>query len=153
MGTMLALGPPPFHTPADLASTAAVVLASTPLRTYPHRPDSRLFSRTARLMAHSLSANKRIRQSEATQARNRWRKTKLRESIKVFLDKVAHGTVEEATTAFRSASQVIDRTAQKGIIHKNQAARRKSRLNARLKAMATAGPAKTTTKKKVVKKA
>ena len=108
-------------------------------------------------MAHSLSANKRIRQSEAANARNRWRKAEMRESIKGFLDKVAHGTFDEATTAFRAAARIIDRSAQKGLIHKNQAARRKRRLNARLKAMKTAAAAPKaaakTAKKPAAKKA
>jgi small subunit ribosomal protein S20 len=58
------------------------------------------------------------------------------------LDKIAHGSVDEAKTAFQEAASVIDRTAQKGVIHRNQAARRKSRLNARLKAKALGTTAK-----------
>jgi small subunit ribosomal protein S20 len=95
-------------------------------------------------MAHSLSANKRIRQSESRNARNRWRKLAMREATSACLDKIAHGTAEEAAAAFRAATKVIDRTAQRGVIHKNQAARRKSRLSARLKAKSApaAAPAK-----------
>lgn len=85
-------------------------------------------------MAHSLSAKKRVRQTESHNARNRWRKVQMRTAIKECLEKIAHGSADEATKAFRSAAQVIDKVAQKGVIHKNQAARRKSRLNARLKA-------------------
>lgn len=92
-------------------------------------------------MAHSLSAKKRIRQNSKRRARNRWRKTSMREVIKDFLEKIAHGTTDEATKAYRSAAKVIDRTAQVGTIHKNQAARRKSRLMQRLKAREKAGPA------------
>ncbi len=84
-------------------------------------------------MAHSLSAKKRVRQAEATNARNRWRKVAMREAVKTCIDKIAHGTAEEATKAFNAAARVIDRSAQKGVLHKSQAARRKSRLNARLK--------------------
>ena len=89
-------------------------------------------------MAHSLSAKKRIRQNIKRKARNKWRKTTMREAVKEFMDKVAHGSVEDATKAFRVASRLIDRTAQVGTIHKNQAARRKSRLASRLKAKALA---------------
>ncbi|MGP1311057.1 MAG: 30S ribosomal protein S20 [Phycisphaerales bacterium] len=85
-------------------------------------------------MAHSVSAKKRVRQNEAARARNRWRKRAMRESIKDVLDKVVHGGVDESQEALRKACAVIDRTAQKGVIHRNTAARYKSRLNARVKA-------------------
>ena len=62
----------------------------------------------------------------------------MREAIKDFQQKLAHGSTDEAKEAYRAASTAIDRTAAKGIIHKNQAARRKSRLNTQLKAKATA---------------
>lgn len=87
-------------------------------------------------MAHSLSARKRVRQNATNRARNRWRLKTLRTAVKEFLDKLAHGTVEEAKESYRKAAAVVDRTAQKGIIHKSQASRRKSRMNARLKAKA-----------------
>lgn len=58
----------------------------------------------------------------------------MRTAIKEFEEKVLHGSADEAKDAFKSVSRLIDRTAAKGIIHKNQAARRKSRMNARLKA-------------------
>ncbi len=84
-------------------------------------------------MAHSVSARKRIRQNVAARSRNRWRLRTLRASLREFEDKLVHGTVEEAQSAFRSASQLLDKTAGKGVIHKNTAARKKSRLNKRLK--------------------
>ena len=106
-------------------------------------------------MAHSLSAQKRIRQNAKRKARNRWRTRTMKEAVKAFLHTVSHGSAKEAETAFRKVSQIIDRTAQKGVIHRNQASRRKSRLSKRLKAMASgtkaaAAPAKTagTTKSK-----
>lgn len=89
-------------------------------------------------MAHSNSAKKRIRQNITARARNRWRIRAMREAMKDFSDKVAHGSNEEATASFRKAAAVIDRTAQKGVIHRNQAARRKSRMNKHLKAKVTA---------------
>lgn len=85
-------------------------------------------------MAHSLSAKKRIRQNAKRNARNRWRLKSMRGAIKDFLDKLAHGSTSDAQTAFKKVTQLIDRTAAKGTIHKNQAARRKSRLSKRLKA-------------------
>jgi small subunit ribosomal protein S20 len=89
-------------------------------------------------MAHSLSARKRVRQNETSRARNRWRLRTMRDAIKEFRDKLAHGSVEDATTAFRAVSKVVDKTAAKGVIHKNQASRRKSRMSAALKARKTA---------------
>jgi small subunit ribosomal protein S20 len=89
-------------------------------------------------MAHSLSAKKRIRQNVKRRARNRWRMKAMKSAIKTFLDKLAHGSVDDARGAYREAASTIDRTAQHGVIHRNQAARRKSRLNARLKAKALA---------------
>jgi len=87
-------------------------------------------------MAHSVSARKRIRQNESHRARNRWRLRTMRTAIKDFNEKILHGSVDEASEALKTAGQAIDKTAAKGVIHKNQAARRKSRLAARLKAKA-----------------
>jgi small subunit ribosomal protein S20 len=98
-------------------------------------------------MAHSLSAKKRIRQNLKNRARNKWRMRSMRMAVKDFLDKIAHGTEAEATEAFKKVSRIVDRTASKGVIHKNQAARRKSRMSHRLKAK-FAAPAKATTGKK-----
>ncbi|MEL7473413.1 MAG: 30S ribosomal protein S20 [Planctomycetota bacterium] len=89
-------------------------------------------------MAHSLSAKKRIRQNVSHRARNRWRLRSMRQALKAFDEALLHGSNEEATAAYRTVSAVIDKTAQKGVIHARQAARRKSRLNARLKAKTTA---------------
>lgn len=105
-------------------------------------------------MAHSLSAKKRIRQNESANARNRWRKSEMREARKEVLEKIAHGSIDEAKAAFKKAAQLIDKTASKGVIHKNTAARLKSRLNARLKTRVLSGAAAGTKSaaKKAVKK-
>lgn len=58
----------------------------------------------------------------------------MREALKDFNEQVLHGTVEQAAASFKKLSRIIDRTAAKGVIHKNQASRRKSRLSARMKA-------------------
>ncbi len=87
-------------------------------------------------MAHSTSAKKRIRQNISHRSRNRWRFRTLRTAVKAFDEKILHGSVEEATQACRAAAQLYDRSAQKRVIHKNTAARRKSRMNAQLKAKA-----------------
>lgn len=92
-------------------------------------------------MAHSLSARKRLRQNVKRRALNRWRLRAMRLAVKEFRSKLVHGTVDEATEAFRACSKIVDRTAQKGVIHKNQAARRKSRMSAALKARKTTASA------------
>ncbi len=84
-------------------------------------------------MAHSLSAKKRIRQNAKNAARNRWRMRTMRGAIKEFLGKLAHGSNQEIQESYGKVVKVIDRTAANGVIHKNQAARRKSRLNKRMK--------------------
>lgn len=84
-------------------------------------------------MAHSNSAKKRIRQNVTRRARNRWRMKSMRTAIKSFDQAIAQGSVEEATEAFRAASKIVDRTAQSGVIHRNQASRRKSRMSKHLK--------------------
>lgn len=89
-------------------------------------------------MAHSRSARKRVRQNETHRSRNRWRLRAMRAAIKDFRTKLAAGDNDGAKESLRTCCSVIDRTAQKGVIHKNQAARRKSRLNAALKASVTA---------------
>lgn len=88
-------------------------------------------------MAHSVSARKRIRQNARRRARNRWRLRAMRVAIKDFHEQILHGSVDQARDSFRTTSRLIDKTAAKGVIHKNQAARRKSRLSARLKAKAS----------------
>jgi len=84
-------------------------------------------------MATTLSAKKRIRQNAARRARNRWRLRTMRSSLKAFQSAIASGDANGAKDAFRAASRIVDKSAQAGVIHKNQAARRKSRMSARLK--------------------
>jgi small subunit ribosomal protein S20 len=84
-------------------------------------------------MAHSLSAKKRIRQNEQANARNRWRKVRIKTSIKAFEDAVMAGDKTKAAEAFKAASRTLDQIAATGTIHRKNAARRKSRLAARLK--------------------
>ncbi len=88
-------------------------------------------------MAHSNSAKKRVRQNITARARNRWRMRNMRDAMKSFETALDTGTNAEATAAFRTVSAVIDRTAQAGVIHSNQASRRKSRMNVKLKAKVT----------------
>lgn len=84
-------------------------------------------------MANTQSAKKRIRQNQKRRALNRWRLRTMRTAIKSFKKAVADGDLGKADETFRVASAVVDKTAQKGVIHRNQAARRKSRMSAELK--------------------
>jgi len=84
-------------------------------------------------MAHSRTARKRVRQNLKRRAINRWRLRAMRDALKTFSDKIMHGSADEAKAAYLVCQKVIDRSAQRGAIHKNQAARRKSRLVKKLK--------------------
>lgn len=87
-------------------------------------------------MANIRSAQKRARQSEERRQRNKARRTRMRTSIKRVLKAVKSGDREQAQQAYQDAVRVIDRTANRGIIHKNKAARHKSRLNAKIRSLA-----------------
>ncbi len=88
-------------------------------------------------MAHSLSAKKRVRQNIKARARNRWRLRTLRSILKDFDEKILHASVDDARQAFNACCSILDKTASNGVIHKNTAARKKSRLNERLRAKAS----------------
>ncbi|MGZ4959007.1 MAG: 30S ribosomal protein S20 [Methylomonas sp.] len=87
-------------------------------------------------MANSPQARKRARQAENSRIRNAGQRSNLRTFIKKVIAAVRAGDKEQAQAAFKSAVPVIDSAVNKGIIHKNKAARSKSRLNNRLRAMA-----------------
>jgi len=72
-------------------------------------------------------------------ARNRARKTALRAEVKTFMTTLGSGDMKKAEEALAKAVAVMDRVAVKGTIHKNQAARRRSRLTKRLNAARKAG--------------
>ncbi len=89
-------------------------------------------------MANSASANKRIRQNERRRLRNKAEKTRLRTQLKKFVKALEAGNSDEAGTEFRKATVLLDRASRRGVIHGNQAARRKSRMQIRLNALSTA---------------
>jgi small subunit ribosomal protein S20 len=66
---------------------------------------------------------------------NKHLRSRLRTHIKGVLSAIEAGDREAATTAYQAAVPVIDSVADKGIIHKNKAARHKSRLNAHIRAL------------------
>lgn len=89
-------------------------------------------------MANSPSARKRARQAENRRQHNASLRSMVRTSIKKVVKAIDAKDVEAAKAAYTAAVPVIDRMADKGIIHKNKAARHKSRLNAQIKALAAA---------------
>ena len=93
-------------------------------------------------MAHSLSAKKRIRQSIKRRAHNRARKEQIKESVKSFAAAITGGAFDKAETALREVAKRLDKVAAKGTIHKNTAARKRSRLAKRLNAARTAQASK-----------
>ena len=86
-------------------------------------------------MANSPQARKRARQAVNRRAHNASFRSLVRTVIKQVNAAVASGDAEQAKSAFAAAVPVIDRMADKGIIHKNKAARHKSRLSAQVKAL------------------
>ena len=89
-------------------------------------------------MAHSLSAKKRVRQNEKRRARNRHRKTVVRDQIKTFAASITGGDLAKAEAELNKAVIVLDKTAATGAIHKNAASRKRSRLTKRLNALKAA---------------
>lgn len=87
-------------------------------------------------MANIKSAIKRARQNVKLRSHNASARSMYRTFIKNVLKAIETGNKESAQAAFAKAQPVIDKAAGKGLIHKNKAARIKSRLSARVKAMA-----------------
>ena len=87
-------------------------------------------------MANIKSAKKRIKVTETKTSQNRMIKSALKTTIKKFETALTANNAEEAKALFVNASKALDMAAQKGVVHKNMAARKKSRLAAKLNAMA-----------------
>ena len=87
-------------------------------------------------MANIASARKRARQAEKRRSHNAALRSELRSAIRNVRKAIAAGDKKAARTVLQKAQSVIDSIADKRIIHKNTAARQKSRLSARIKAMA-----------------
>jgi len=86
-------------------------------------------------VAHSLSAKKRIRQNVSRRGINRARRSTLRTKLRKCGDLLARGSADTAAGAIRETCQTLDREANRGTLHRNAAARRKSRLARRLNAL------------------
>jgi small subunit ribosomal protein S20 len=87
-------------------------------------------------MANSAQAKKRARQNDAQRLHNAALRSEYRTAVKKIRKLVLGGDKAAAQAAFSVSMSVIDRIADKDIVHKNKAARHKSRLSAAIKAMA-----------------
>lgn len=83
-------------------------------------------------MANIKSQIKRIRQNEKAHQRNKAVKSALKTHVRKFREAADSGDVEQATEALRVATRQLDKAVSKGVIHKNQAANRKSAIAKRL---------------------
>jgi small subunit ribosomal protein S20 len=90
-------------------------------------------------VAHSLSAKKRIRQNLKSRARNRARKELVKIQLKSFNAAVTTGDLNKAETELRAVASRLDKVAAKGTLHKNTAARKRSRLAKRLNTLRKTG--------------
>jgi small subunit ribosomal protein S20 len=89
-------------------------------------------------VANIKSQIKRIKTNEKAHERNKAVKSELRTYVRKFREAVESGNVEVATDAMRTASRKLDKAVAKGVIHKNQAANRKSAIAQRLAELASA---------------
>jgi small subunit ribosomal protein S20 len=89
-------------------------------------------------MANHVSALKRVRQTESRTEVNRANRTRVRNSLRTLREALAKGDVKAAQAQYRQTVSTLDKSVQKGVLHNNTVSRYKSRLNARLKALATA---------------
>lgn len=96
------------------------------------------FNKWSRIVANTPSARKRARQAEINRKRNASDRSRLRTYMKKVVYAARQGEAETAQARLKEAIPVIDKMAGKGIIHRNTAARYKSRLNARVKALVNA---------------
>ncbi|MEO6804221.1 MAG: 30S ribosomal protein S20 [Granulicella sp.] len=86
-------------------------------------------------MANHVSSLKRARQTVGKTAVNRANKSKLRGVLRTLREAIAKGDAKVVTEQYRETVSILDKSVQKGVLHKNTASRYKSRLNARVKAV------------------
>ena len=86
-------------------------------------------------MANSAQARKRARQAETHRKRNAGQRSMMRTYLKNVVKAIASGDKTAAEAAYKAAVPALDQMAGKGLIHKNKAARHKSRLNQTIRAM------------------
>jgi small subunit ribosomal protein S20 len=88
-------------------------------------------------MANHVSSLKRARQTVKKTAVNRANRSKLRSGLRAMREALAQNDVPSARAQYNHTVSILDKSVQKGILHDNTASRYKSRLNARLKKLAT----------------
>jgi small subunit ribosomal protein S20 len=99
-------------------------------------------------MANHVSSLKRARQTERKTAINRASRSRVRGHLRILREAIASGDSTQLTEVYKTTVSQLDKSVQKGVLHKNTASRYKSRLSARVKAAATAAPvAKKATRK------
>lgn len=86
-------------------------------------------------MANIKSSAKRVLVSREQAARNKANKSQLKTTIKKFNAATAEGTRETAEAAYKAAVKSVDRAVSKGLLHKNNAARKKSQMAAKMNAL------------------
>jgi len=86
-------------------------------------------------LANSAQARKRARQAEKRRELNVSLRSRMRTTVKKVVYAIEAGDKEAASEAYKSASPALDTAVSKGLIHKNNAARKKSRLNGRINAL------------------
>jgi small subunit ribosomal protein S20 len=89
-------------------------------------------------MPNSVSAKKRLRQNVTLRDRNRARKSEMRSQLRKVREAVEAGDVETSETQFRIAVIKLDKAVSRRVIHRNAAARLKSRMSAKVKALKSA---------------
>jgi small subunit ribosomal protein S20 len=88
-------------------------------------------------VANTKQSAKRARQGEKNRQHNVALRSRMRTAIKSVLSATAEGNAEAATAAYQAAAPQIDTMVNKGLVHKNKAARTKSRLNTRVRSIAS----------------
>ncbi len=86
-------------------------------------------------MANHVSSLKRARQTERKTIVNRSNKSRVRGSLRLLREALVKGDAQGVSEQFRKTVSALDKSVQKGILHKNTASRYKSRLSARVKAI------------------
>jgi small subunit ribosomal protein S20 len=86
-------------------------------------------------MANHVSSLKRARQTERKTAVNRANKTRVRGSLRALREALQKGEAKSVAEQYRATVSALDKSVQKGTLHKNTASRYKSRLSARVKAV------------------
>lgn len=89
-------------------------------------------------MPNIASAKKRMRQDEVRRVRNRARRTRLRSTLRSLNEAIETGDMDQVRQCWQDAQSLLDRTARRGVIHPNLAARKKARLARRIRQLASA---------------